>query len=214
MSDLHLKNLFNYLISEGHVKEANSISMLRKEAIEWPWETWNNLPEKPKSELMDFLDTFSWLPVIGVGGDSAKFVLYLFSEDYVNAARSLIMIVINFVLQVKMASKIIGYEAAFLEEVSIFSKDQFINWLKKEMHGEIIGFAINLIDSQLNNIGVALSRCTTSMMVGLSRELNSSKNNVNDLIKKETTNWMLSLSPASYNSTLLPPSGSKPVGLE
>jgi hypothetical protein len=189
----NLNNLYKYLKSEGHLEEANYVAALRKEAFEWPWETWNNLPAKPKEELMDLLDKISYIPIIGVGGDAAKFVLSLYSGDYAGAARSLVMVVISFVLQVKMAGKILTLQKASGSLV----KDFFNITLKtnRGVQGEIIGMGVQLVDSQLDSIASMLSGYKTEMMIGLSSGLSALRGGLKATIEKEIGSWLMRVTP-------------------
>jgi len=193
MNKNNLNNLYKYLKSEGHLKEANYILALRKEALEWPWETWNNLPAKPKEELMDLLDKVSYLPFIGIGGDAAKFMLSLYSGDYVSAARSMAMVVLSFVLQVKMVGKALSLQKASGSLV----KDFFNITLKtnKELQGELIGYGVQIVDGQIDNIISLLKGYKTEMMVGLAKELSALRGNFRPTVEKEIGSWLMSVAP-------------------
>jgi len=190
MRTLRLKNLSEYLISKGHVAEYKALNNMTKQAMEWPWEVWNNLPEKSRDEIKSFLDTISWIPVIGVGGDSAKFILSIYEEDYFGAARSLLMLILNFVIQIKMIGRVM-----VLQKSSGKALSEFIIALKtnRELQGEVIGFGLNIIDSQIDTISDALRPYTSDMMLNLSKEFEKQKNGFYETSSKMLNQWTLGL---------------------
>jgi hypothetical protein len=74
--------------------------------FEWPWEVWNKLPEKVREDFYALLENLSWIPVLGVGALSAKFTLQCFQGDTSGAAKTFVLILINFFFATKFLKKV------------------------------------------------------------------------------------------------------------
>lgn len=192
-----LNKLSKQLNLMGHIKEAKYVNHLCKQAIEWPWDAWNNLPEKPKAEMMDLLNKFSYIPVIGVAGDSAQFVLNLFSKDYAGAAKSFLMIIISFVLQVKMTGKILTLQKASGSVIKDFIQTTLRK--NKDVQAELIGLCINLVNDYLDQVISQMSKYISQEMLSLKSELQNIKGEIKGCVEEAFWVWSMAINPSHFN---------------
>ena len=79
--------------------------------FEWPWEVWNNLPEKQRTDFYEAMDDFSsvdvsvggetyrlYIPILSQGTLGTKFALQCFEGNWSQAAVSLAFILISIFL--------------------------------------------------------------------------------------------------------------------
>jgi hypothetical protein len=75
-------------------------------SFDWPWETWVKLPEEDREDWYSLLEKLGWIPVLGLGPLSSKFVLKCFEEKWSEAAIALCFIILNFCFVLRYAGHI------------------------------------------------------------------------------------------------------------
>lgn len=75
-------------------------------SFDWPWEIWVKLPEEDREGWYSLLEKLGWIPVLGLGPLSSKFVLKCFEKKWSEAAIALCFIILNFCFVLKYVNKI------------------------------------------------------------------------------------------------------------
>jgi len=101
-----IKKSFKDSNLEYKYEDVNKINIPNQKInFDWPWNEWNSLSEGIKDDFYNTLDKLGWVPILGAGAQSAKFVLKCFEKKWNEAAISLVFILFQFFIAFKLASK-------------------------------------------------------------------------------------------------------------
>ena len=112
-----LISIANLLDKKGFLREADELDLIinklartdedlefrdnkvpKHEGFIWPWDIWNNLSPAIRESVYDDLNSFGMIPILGMGSNSAEFLLKLFEGKYEESANSALIIILQFYL--------------------------------------------------------------------------------------------------------------------
>lgn len=110
----------------------------------WPWEVWNTLSEAARNDVYHTLNLLSWIPGIGIGPQSTKFILECFQGKWKEASASFIFIIIQPLLSAALALP----RFAHIAKLTAASK---INpTLKKTLSDTMFNMANEIVDRSVD----------------------------------------------------------------
>lgn len=203
-----LKLLKNKLYNMGNLSEANAISNMIKLSrdfgaereysdvkdglpksytgdFEWPWELWSSLSDPAKEEFYDILDILSWIPILGVGAQSATFTLKCFEGDWKGAGYALVWIILSFYMakQLKAGVSLMKKTGKIMtDSMKEIAKDLTLKSL-------VIDFATNSVNELLTIVADAFDN--SQHFKEIAQHLNAEKPNIKKYINSEISKYLV-----------------------
>lgn len=161
--------------------------------FEWPWEVWNNLPERVRADFYDAMDDFSSvdvslrgetyrlsIPILSQGTLGTKFALQCFEGNWSQAAVSLAFIIISIFLS-KEATKTI--QLAKLTVAQTAAKSIMIA-VKAEVVGQLVGALNPMFDKYAKILD------SKESLKPLAAQLVAQKANIKRHVEQKITEYM------------------------
>jgi hypothetical protein len=156
------------------------------DSFQWPWDAWNSLPQSTRDDFYEIVDTLSWIPILGTGALSAKFVWLLFEGKHQEAAVTLVFILLSFYMAVKLTPKI-----SLLKSTGSIATDS-LKEISKNMTTKSI--VIDAVVNELQNLLDVIIKAFASKdpyFLNFSANLKSNKSHIKKYVEQEITKYLV-----------------------
>lgn len=153
--------------------------------FEWPWELWSKLSDPAKEEFYNILDVLSWIPILGVGAQSATFTLKCFEGDWKGAAYALVWIILSFYMARQLKAGV-----NLMKKTGKIMTDSFKEIAKDlTMRSLVVDFATNSVNELLTAVAEAFDN--SQNFKEIAQYLAAEKPNIKKYINSEISKYLV-----------------------